>query len=170
VLPQFRDKKKAVAIARDTEAAVSTYLYTVTLINAGQGVAVAIGMLLIGMPNAGLWGVLAGLLEFIPYVGAAVMTGTLLMAGLVTFDTTGHALLPAIVYLATNFVQSNLVSPLVLGSRLTLNPVAIFIGLVFWLWNWGVPGAFIAVPLLATFKIFCDHIESLAPIGEFLGK
>lgn len=170
VLPQFRDKKKAVAIARDTEAAVSTYLYTVTLINMGQGVAVAIGMLIIGMPNAALWGVLAGLLEFIPYVGAAVMTGTLLMAGLVTFDTTGHALLPAAVYLATNFVQSNLVSPLVLGNRLTLNPVAIFIGLVFWLWIWGVPGAFIAVPLLATFKIFCDHIESLAPIGEFLGK
>jgi predicted PurR-regulated permease PerM len=170
VLPQFRDKKKAVAIARDTEAAVSTYLYTVTLINAGQGIAVGIGMFLIGMPNAALWGVLAGLLEFIPYVGAAVMTGTLLMAGLVTFDTTGHALLPAAVYLATNFVQSNLVSPLVLGHRLTLNPVAIFIGLVFWLWIWGVPGAFIAVPLLATFKIFCDHIESLAPIGEFLGK
>ena len=170
VLPQFRDKKKAVAIARDTEAAVSTYLYTVTLINVGQGVAAGLGMMLVGMPNAGLWGVLAGLLEFIPYVGSAAMTAMLLMAGLVTFDTTGHALLPAAVYLATNFVQSNLISPMVLGSRLTLNPVAIFIGLVFWLWIWGIPGAFIAVPLLATFKIFCDHIESLAPIGEFLGK
>ncbi len=73
-------------------------------------------------------------------------------------------------YLATNFIQSNVISPMVLGNRLTLNPVAIFIGLVFWLWIWGIPGAFIAVPLLATFKIFCDHIESLAPIGEFLGK
>jgi predicted PurR-regulated permease PerM len=170
VLPQFRDKKKAVAIARDTEAAVSTYLYTVTLINIGQGVAAGLGMMLVGMPNAGFWGVLAGLLEFIPYIGSAAMTGMLLMAGLVTFDTTGRALLPAAVYLATNFVQSNLVSPMVLGRRLTLNPVAIFIGLVFWLWIWGIPGAFIAVPLLATFKIFCDHIESLAPIGEFLGK
>ena len=170
VLPQFRDKKKAVAIARDTEAAISTYLYTVTLINVGQGLAVVLGMLAIGMPNAALWGALAGLLEFIPYVGSAVMTATLLMAGLATFDTTGQALLPAAVYLATNFIQSNLVSPMVLGNRLTLNPVAIFIGLVFWLWIWGIPGAFIAVPLLATFKIFCDHIESLAPIGEFLGK
>ena len=170
VLPQFRDKKKAVAIARDTEAAISTYLYTVTLINVGQGLAVVLGMLVIGMPNAALWGALAALLEFIPYVGSAIMTVTLLMAGLATFDTTGQALLPAAVYLATNFVQSNLVSPMVLGNRLTLNPVAIFIGLVFWLWIWGIPGAFIAVPLLATFKIFCDHIESLAPIGEFLGK
>lgn len=170
VLPQFRDKKRAVAIARDTEAAVSTYLYTVTLINVGQGVAAGLGMMLVGMPNAPFWGVLAGLLEFIPYVGSAAMTAMLLMAGLVTFDTTGHALLPAAVYLATNFIQSNVISPLVLGSRLTLNPVAIFIGLVFWLWIWGIPGAFIAVPILATFKIFCDHIESLAPIGEFLGK
>ena len=170
VLPQFRDKKKAVAIARDTEAAISTYLYTVTLINVGQGVAVTLGMLAIGMPNAALWGVLSGLLEFIPYVGAAAMTGMLLMAGFVTYDGTGAALLPAAVYLVINFIQSNLVSPLVLGRRLTLNPVAIFVGLVFWLWIWGIPGAFIAVPLLATFKIFCDHIEALAPLGEFLAK
>jgi predicted PurR-regulated permease PerM len=170
VLPQFRDKKKAVAIARDTEAAISTYLYTVTLINVGQGIAVTLGMLAIGRPNAPLWGVLSGLLEFIPYVGAAAMTGTLLMAGFVTYDGTGAALLPAGVYLVINFIQSNLVSPLVLGRRLTLNPVAIFVGLVFWLWIWGIPGAFIAVPLLATFKIFCDHIESLAPLGEFLAK
>ncbi len=170
VLPQFRDKKTAVAIARDTEAAISTYLYTVTLINVGQGIAVTLGMLAIGMPNAALWGVLSGLLEFIPYVGAATMTGMLLMAGFVTYDGTGAALLPAAVYLVINFIQSNLVSPLVLGRRLTLNPVAIFIGLVFWLWIWGIPGAFIAVPLLATFKIFCDHIESLAPLGEFLAK
>lgn len=170
VLPQFRDKKKAVAIARDTEAAISTYLFTVTLINIGQGLVVAIGLFAIGMPNAALWGVLVALLEFIPYVGAATLVGTLIFAGLVSFDTLGHSLLPAGIYLATNFVQANFVSPLVLGRRLTLNPVAIFIGLVFWLWIWGIPGAFIAVPLIATFKIFCDHIEALAPIGEFLGK
>ena len=56
------------------------------------------------------------------------------------------------------------------SRRLTLNPVAVFVGLAFWWWIWGVPGAFIAVPLIATFKIFCDHIDTLAPIGEFLGK
>jgi len=62
------------------------------------------------------------------------------------------------------------VSPLLLGRRLALNPVALFIGLAFWFWIWGIAGAFIAVPLLATFKIFCDHIESLASVGEFLGQ
>jgi predicted PurR-regulated permease PerM len=170
VLPLLRDKKKAVAIARETEASISTYLFTVALVNVGLGITVTLVMLLLDVPNAALWGVLAALAEFVPYIGATVMVALLAMAGLVTFPGLGHALMVPAAYLAINLVQSNLVSPMVLGRRLTLNPVAILVGLVFWWWLWGVGGAFIAVPLLATFKIFCDHIESLAPIGEFLGK
>src|SRR5919112_1721942 len=170
VLPQFRDKKKAVAIARETEASISTYLVTVTLVNLGLGVAVAIVMFLLKMPNPVLWGALAALVEFIPYLGATALVAVLTLAGLVTFDQVGHALLVPAAYLAVNIIQSQFISPLILGRRLTLNPVAIFVGLVFWWWIWGVPGAFIAVPLIATFKIFCDHIEALAPIGEFLGE
>jgi predicted PurR-regulated permease PerM len=94
----------------------------------------------------------------------------LALAGLVTFDHLGHALLVPTAYLGVNLLQAQFISPMILGRRLTLNPVAILIGLVFWWWIWGVPGAFIAVPLIATFKIFCDHIEALAPIGEFLGR
>jgi predicted PurR-regulated permease PerM len=170
VLPLLRDKKKAVAIARETEASISTYLFTVAVVNVGLGLAVTLAMVLLKMPNALLWGSLAALAEFIPYVGATVMLALLAMAGLVTFPTVGQALLVPGAYLAINLVQANFISPMVLGRRLTLNPVAILVGLVFWWWIWGVGGAFIAVPLLATFKIFCDHIESLAPIGEFLGK
>jgi predicted PurR-regulated permease PerM len=170
VLPLLRDKKKAVAIARETEASISTYLFTVALVNLGLGIVVTLVMTLIGMPNAVLWGSLAALAEFVPYVGATVMIALLTMAGLVNFQSVGHALLVPGAYLAVNLVQANLISPMVLGRRLTLNPVAILVGLVFWWWLWGVGGAFIAVPLLATLKIFCDHIESLAPIGEFLGK
>jgi predicted PurR-regulated permease PerM len=170
VLPQFRDKKKAVAIARETEASISTYLVTVTMVNAGMGLCVAAVMYLLGMPNPLLWGALAGFAEFIPYLGATAMIGLLSLAGLVTFPQVGHALMVPAGYLAVNVIQSQLIAPLILGRRLTLNPVAIFIGLVFWWWIWGVPGAFIAVPLIATFKIFCDHIEALAPIGEFLGR
>jgi predicted PurR-regulated permease PerM len=170
VLPQLGDKKKAVAIARETEASISTYLLTVALVNVGLGVAVTLVMLLIRMPNAVLWGSLAALAEFMPYVGATVMVALLTMAGLITFPDVGHALAVPGGYLAVNLLQSNFISPAVLGHRLTLNPVAILVGLIFWWWIWGVGGAFIAVPLLATFKIFCDHIESLAPIGEFLGK
>jgi predicted PurR-regulated permease PerM len=170
VLPQLQDKKKAVAIARDTEALISTYLFTAALVNIGIGIVVALVMTLLGMPNPMLWGALAALAEFIPYIGATALLATLTLAGLATFPETGHALLVPASYLAVNIVQSNFVSPVILGRRLTLNPVAILVGLVFWWWLWGVGGAFIAVPLLVTFKIFCDHIESLSPIGEFLGR
>jgi len=170
VLPQLQDKKKAVAIARDTEAQISTYLFTAALVNIGIGVAVTLVMTALGMPNPMLWGALAALAEFVPYIGATALLATLTLAGLATFPETGHALLVPASYLAVNLVQSNFIAPVILGRRLTLNPVAILVGLVFWWWLWGVGGAFIAVPLLVTFKIFCDHIEALAPIGEFLGS
>ena len=170
VLPLLKDKKKAVAIARETEASISTYLFTVAVVNLTLGVVVTLVMLLIKMPNAVLWGAMAALAEFVPYLGATAMLAMLTMAGLITFPDLGHALLVPAAYLAVNLIQANFVTPAVLGRRLTLNPVAILVGLVFWWWIWGVGGAFIAVPLLATFKIFCDHIESLAPIGEFLGN
>ena len=162
VLPLLQDKKKAVAIFRETESSISTYLVTVALVNAGLGLVVALVMRLVGMPNPLLWGTLAAVAEFVPYLGATTMLGILSLAGLVTFPQLGHAFLVPGSYLVVNLIQANFVTPTVLGRRLTLNPVAILIGLVFWWWLWGVGGAFIAVPLLATFKIFCDHIESLA--------
>jgi predicted PurR-regulated permease PerM len=170
VLPQLKDKKKAVAIARETEASISTYLVTVTLMNIGLGLAVSAVMYLVGMPNPLLWGALAALAEFVPYLGATALVAVLSLAGLITFDELGQALLVPAAYLGVNLLQSQFIYPLILGHRLTLNPVAILVGLVFWWWIWGIPGAFLAVPLLATFKIFCDHIEALAPVGEFLGQ
>jgi predicted PurR-regulated permease PerM len=170
VLPHFGDKVKAVEIARAIEATVSAYLTTTLLLNIAEGILVALALWLLGMPNVLLWGVMVACLEFVPYLGAATMTVVLGVAGLAQFDQMGHALMIPGAYLAINLVQANLVTPMLLGHRLTLNPVAIFIGLAFFFWIWGVPGAFLAVPLLASFKIFCDHIESLAAIGEFLGQ
>ena len=170
VLPHFGDKVKAVDIARATEATVSAYLTTTLLINVMEGTLVALVLWLLGMPNVLLWGALVACLEFVPYLGAATAVLVLGVAGLTTFDQLGQALLVPASFLAINLLQANLVTPLLLGHRLTLNPVAIFIGLAFFFWIWGVPGAFLAVPLLATFKIFCDNISSLAAIGEFLGQ
>jgi predicted PurR-regulated permease PerM len=170
VLPHFNDKLKAVEIARATEAAVSAFLTTALMVNVAEGTLVAIALWAIGLPNAPLWGVMVALLEFIPYLGALTAVVVLALAGLTTFDNVGHALLPPAAFLVINLVQANLVSPLLLGHRLTLNPVAIFVGLTFFFWIWGVPGAFLAVPVLATFKIFCDNIASLAAVGEFLGQ
>jgi predicted PurR-regulated permease PerM len=170
VLPNLGDKRKAVQIARATEASISTYLLTTAAVNITEGAVVAGVMFLWGMPNPALWGALVVLLEFIPYLGALAMVVILGVSALTTFDSIGHALLVPASFLLVNLIQGNVVSPLLLGHRLSLNPVALFIGLAFWFWIWGVAGAFIAVPLLATFKILCDHIESLASVGEFLGQ
>jgi len=170
VLPNLRDKRTAVQIARATEASISTYLLTTALVNISEGAVVAGVMYLWGMPNPALWGALVALLEFIPYLGALAMVVILGIAALTTFDSITHALLVPASFLMINLIQGNVVSPLLLGHRLSLNPVALFIGLAFWFWIWGIPGAFIAVPLMATFKILCDHIESLASVGEFLGQ
>jgi predicted PurR-regulated permease PerM len=170
VLPNFQDKKKAVQIARETEASISTYLLSALLMNVGEGLVVAGAMYLIGLPNPLLWGALVVVLEFVPYLGALTMVVILTVAGLTSFDNVGHALLAPAAFLAINLVQANFIYPMLMSRRLTLNPVAVFVGLAFWWWLWGVPGAFIAVPVVATFKIFCDHIEALASIGEFLGE
>ena len=170
VLPHFSDKVKAVEIARATEAAVSAYLSTAFLINIVEGAVVAGVLWLLGMPNVLLWGALVTLFEFVPYLGALAAVIVFTVAGLTTYDEVPRALLVPGSFLAINLLQANLVTPMLLGHRLTLNPVAIFVGLAFFFWIWGVPGAFLAVPLLASFKIFCDHIESLAAIGEFLGQ
>ncbi|MGI8545763.1 MAG: AI-2E family transporter [Gemmatimonadaceae bacterium] len=170
VLPNRGEKKKAVDIARETESSISTYLLTAASVNLGEAVVVTGIMYLWGMPSPELWGALVFVLEFIPYLGALAMTAILAVAALTVFDSVGHALLIPLSYLFINLIQGNLVSPLLLGHRLALNPVALFVGLAFWFWIWGIAGAFIAVPLLATFKIFCDHIDTLAPVGEFLGQ
>ena len=170
VLPQFKDKRVAVTIARETEAQISRYLFTTTLINIGVGVVTGIAMYLLGLPNAALWGVVAAILNFVPYVGAMANTVLLALAAFIAFEDTGHALLVPGAFLALNLIESNLVTPMIYGNRMKLNTVALFIGLVFWWYIWGIPGAILAVPMMATLKIACDHIESLAPIGEFLGK
>jgi predicted PurR-regulated permease PerM len=169
MLPEFRDKKKAVAIARETETSISMYLSTVALINVIEGCVVALVLWALGMPNPVLWGVLVLFLEFVPYLGALVMVGVLTLAALSTFDQMGRIIAVPASYLAINLIQAYVLTPLLMGRRLTLNPVAILLGLILWWEIWGVAGAFIAVPLLATFKILCDHIETLAPVGEFLG-
>ena len=169
VLPSFRDKKRAVEMAREMERHISTYLFTVTLINLGVGVAVGTGVALLGMPNPILWGVLACVLTYVPYLGAAVGIGILALASVLTFDDLGHALAVPAVYAVVSFLEGNLVTPAILGRRLTLNPVVIFVGLLFWFFLWGIPGALLAVPSIVIFKIFCDHVEGLTAIGEFFG-
>ncbi len=169
VLPTLHDKKKAVEIGHELQQNISTFLFTITLINTGLGIIVGFAVMLVGMPSPILWGVIAGLLNYIPYFGPITGVAILSVAGLVTFDSVGQALVPPIVYLSLHAIEANFVTPMILGKRLTLNPVMIFISLIFWTWIWGIPGALLSIPMLMMIKIFCDHFKPLAPIGEFLG-
>ena len=170
VLPTLADKKRAVEIARKLQEDISTYLLTITLINIGLGLSIGICMHLVGMPNAPLWGVMAAILNFIPYLGAMLGVAVVAIAALFTFDVLRDILHPPLIYLLLTTTEAYLITPLVIGRRLTLNPVVILLGLLFWGWMWGIIGAVLAVPLLVSFKIFCDHVPPLAPLGEFLGR
>jgi predicted PurR-regulated permease PerM len=169
VLPSLHDKKLAVEISRQIEHDVSRYLLTITIVNIVFGTAIGTAMHLLGLPNAVLWGVMAGLLHFIPFLGAMVGITVVTMVALVTLDSMSTIVLVPISYLALNLLEEYIVVPTVLGRRLLLNPVMIFLWLLFWGWLWGIPGALIAVPLLAILKIVCEHVETLAPVAEFLG-
>jgi predicted PurR-regulated permease PerM len=168
ILPTLGDKKRALSIAYDVERDVSHYLATITLINCGFGAAVAVAMVLTGMPNPILWGVAAVLLNFVPYIGALagiVMVG---IVALISFDSLGYAAIPPLLYAACAVVEGQFVTPILLGRRLELNSVAIFLCVALWSWLWGIVGAIIAVPLLVAVKVFCDHFEGLSSVGEFL--
>jgi predicted PurR-regulated permease PerM len=169
ILPDFHDKKLAVEISRQIEQNISLYLVTITLINICFGSAVGTCMYLLGLPNPLLWGAMAGLLHFIPFLGSLVGISIVTMVGAVTLDSLFMIALVPASYLSLNLIQEYVIVPIVLGRRLLLNPVVVLLWLIFWGWLWGIPGALMAVPLLAVLKIVCDHIKPLAAMAEFIG-
>lgn len=166
-LPRFKDKKRAVEIANETQEQISRYLGAISIVNALEGAIIGTGLAVVGMPNPVLWGVMAAFVNYIPYLGAMICVGCITVVSLVTFNTLGQALLPPAIYLAVNMAD-NFISPLFLGKRMVLNPLVVFIALMFWGWIWGIVGVLLAVPITMTFKIFCDHFKALAPVGELL--
>jgi predicted PurR-regulated permease PerM len=170
VLPRLRDKKIAVDISYQIEQDISVYLITITTINILFGLAVGVAMYFLGLPAPHLWGVMAGLLHFIPFLGAIIGITIVTLVAVVTLDAVDGIILVPVVYLSLNLLEEYILLPLVLGRRLMLNPVVLLVWLIFWGWLWGVPGALMAVPLLAILKIVCDRIEPLGRFGEFIGR
>ncbi len=170
IIPRFKDKRRAVEIANDIESRISTYLQTVTLINLALGISVGIAAHFIGLPNAILWGSLAFFLNFIPYLGALLGIVAAFVVSLLTFESLGQACLLPAIYLGLNIIEGNFVTPFVLSRILTLNAVIVFFSIMFWTWLWGIPGALLAVPILATFKIVSDHVDFLKSIGQLIGE
>lgn len=168
VMPTLSDKKRAVEISHEIQQNISNYLFSISVINVGLGVGVSIGLYILGVPNAAMWGILVTVLNFIPYFGP--VAGVLLLAavGILTFDNAGQGLLAPAWYLLLHLVEANLVTPVLLGRRFTLNPVIIFVSLIFWTWLWGMPGALLSLPILVTLKAVCDRFPSLAAVSELL--
>ncbi len=131
----------------DAERAVSRYFLTISLINAGLGAVVAVAMYLIGMPSPFLWGMVAALLNFILYIGPALTAGSLLIAGVVVFDG-ATSFLPPLIYVFCNTMEGQFVTPTMVGKNLSVNPLLVFLSLVFWLWLWGPIGGIVAIPIL----------------------
>lgn len=162
------DKKRALRTVRDVEGEISRYLLTIAIINACLGVAVGLAMWLLGMPTPLLWGVMAALFNFLPYVGSLVGIAIVAMVALVTFPTVGAAVLPPLAYFACTTIEGQFVTPTVVGRRLRINTVAVFVAVVLWSFLWSIPGALMAVPILVFLKVMCDNVEALHGLGRFL--
>ncbi|MEQ5778548.1 MULTISPECIES: AI-2E family transporter [unclassified Thalassospira] len=168
-LPTFKDKRRGLRIAKDIEREISRYLLTVFVINVCLGICVAIGLSLTPMPNPVLWGLAAALLNFVPYLGALVGIAIVAIVALVSLPTLGAAMVPPAIYLACTAIEGQLITPSLVGRRLQINSVAVFLAIAFWGWLWGAVGIFIAVPMLIIVKVFSHHIDGLGWLSEFLG-
>ena len=162
------EKKRALRVVYDVEREISHYLLTVAVINVGLGTVIGLGLWGLGMPNPLVWGAAAALLNFLPYVGALITIVLVTIIALISFDSISYALLAPAFVLLCDIVEGQFVTPMVVGRRLEINPVAIFIAIAFWSWLWGFVGALMAVPLLVVIKVFCDHFDGLSHVGNFL--
>jgi predicted PurR-regulated permease PerM len=168
VLPRFRDKRAAVMITQQIESNITAYLKTITIMNAAVGVATGLVTWAIGLDNPALWGVLAFFLNYIPVIGPIICLVILVLAGMLRIETLWISFMPAAGFLAIHLIEGQFVTPMLVARRFTLNPVLVVVSLIFWYWMWGVPGAVLAVPVLAMTKIICDGIPPWAAIGHLI--
>lgn len=166
----FGASVKAARVLREVQDRVAAYILTVGWINLCVGVIVGVGAWALGVEAPIMWGGLAALLNFIPYIGPTMMIGLLALFGIGTADTVLLGLIPAAAYLGLHTIEANVVTPSILGARFTMNPVMILIALSYFSWIWGVPGALLSVPLLLTLTALFDHIGRPNLVGFVFGE
>ena len=149
---------RTLRILNEIEVHLGNYLLTVTVINVGVGIATGIVCAITGMPNAAGLGALAAALNFIPIIGPVAMFAVLVVVGLVAFPTIGGGLVTALAFGGVTFLEGHFVTPTIIGRRLSLNALAVFIALAFWTWLWGPMGAFLSSPLLIVALILKEHL------------
>lgn len=154
----------------NVERHLSRYLATISAINLVLGVVIAAAMYAIDMPTPYLWGVMAALLNFVPYLGALIGIIVVGLVALLSFDDPTFALLAPGIYLVCNALEGQVITPAILGRRLLVSPMVIFLAVAFWAWLWGPLGALLAVPMMIVMKIVADSVPALQPIGHIIGR
>ncbi|MGB6909015.1 MAG: AI-2E family transporter [Methyloceanibacter sp.] len=155
-----RARQLARNILDDAEGNVSRYFGTLAIVNLGLGTVAAGLAWAVDLPHPFLWGVLAATLNFIPYLGPALMVATLFAIGLTSFSTLGHALIAPLTWIGVTTLEGQFITPTIIGHRLTLNPFLVFLSIAFWAWMWGPLGAFLAVPLLISAVVVERHLAN----------
>lgn len=168
VMPTIKDKRRALQIARDIEEQLSNYLFTISVINAIVAVLVGLTAWLFGLPDPVLFGVAAFLLNFIPYLGPLAGFGIMFVTGLVVFDSPFTALVPTFVYWLINTIEGQIATPILLGRRLRMNAVVVFVSFAVWAWLWSFMGMLLATPILLSLKVISDHVPGMSRLGTFL--
>ncbi len=168
ILPRFQDKRQAVDISHEIERDISRYLLTITAMNMGVGILAGLAMALCGVEDPLLWGFLAFILNYIPIIGPFSGIVVFFLVGTMSIANSWMAYAPAGMYVLIHLMEGTFITPMLLARRFTINPVLVITSLIFWYWMWGIPGAILAMPMLAIVKLVCDRIERLAPFGHFL--
>jgi predicted PurR-regulated permease PerM len=158
LLSRNRDARlRTLRILDDIEHNLTRYMGTVSIVNMGVGLITAIAVYLMGFPNPVLWGVLAFIFNYVPYIGPAVMVFVLFCVGLVVFPSLGHALIAPLFFVALTTIEGHFVTPNIVGRNLSLSPSIVFLALAFWTWLWGPIGAFLATPILIIGLVVSKH-------------
>ena len=167
--PQYEETEIAKSSQR-LQHEISRYLFSISVINAAFGVLMGAGLAIIGLPNAAMWGVVAALLNFIPYFGAAVGMIAVGIVGFLTFGSAIHEALPLVLYVGLHIAEADFVTPAILGKRFAIQPLIVFLSLLFWTWLWGPIGAFLATPLLVALKVASESFPEMSSVGELLSR
>lgn len=168
--PQFENRDAAQTVADCIEGDLARYLLTITGINLALGTSVALVMWAFDVPSPVFWGVAAAVANFIPYVGMITLVIVLSLTTSMSGDNWVMAVLPVAIYAALTITEGTFLTPLALGKRLELNPVAIFGGILFWGWMWGIVGVLLAVPLLVAAKIVAVNVSPEGPVADLLSR
>ena len=168
--PTLSKKKVTVQILDEINDQIESFIKVQIITSLVVAVATGFALWMFGVDNFAMWGILAGLFNSIPYMGPLLVTGGLALVAFMQFNDIARSVYVSAVAFAITSLEGFLLTPMMMSRAAQMNPVAIFVGLLFWSWMWGVWGTILAVPMLMMFKSVCDHVEDLQPIGELLGE